>query len=258
MSFTVIIPARLAASRLPGKPLLDIGGLPMIERVRRQAVASGARRVLVATDASEIETVIHSYGGEAVLTDPAHVCGTDRLAEVVAALQLPADEIVVNLQGDEPLMPPPLLAALAEALAHDAQAMMATVACPLESWAQLFNPHIVKVVRDQLGHALYFSRAPIPWDRARFAAGAAAAQADAPPPYWLRHIGLYAYRACFLPRFSAWPATPLEQAEALEQLRVLEHGERIRVITSPVAPPPGVDTPEDLEHVRTLLREQRP
>lgn len=251
MSFTVIIPARMAATRLPRKPLLDIAGLPMVERVRRQALASGASRVLVATDSVEIAECIRGHGGEAILTRTDHGSGTDRLAEVVGGLDLPNAEIIVNLQGDEPLMPPHLLEAVAELLAGDSAAAMATVGCPMQDSSDIFNPNIVKLVRDLSGNALYFSRAPIPWDRSSFNA------AESTPlqhcSAWLRHIGLYAYRAAFLSRFAGWPATPLETLESLEQLRALEHGERIRVLLTEETPPAGIDTPEDLERVRKLF-----
>lgn len=252
MNFTVIIPARMASTRLPGKPLLEIAGLPMIERVRRQALASGAQRVLVATDTREIADCIDAHGGEVIITRADHVSGTDRLAEVVERLALADDEIVVNLQGDEPLMPPGLLSAVAAALAGDPASVMATVGCPIRDDADIFNPNVVKLVRDLSGRAIYFSRAPIPWNRDQFATqGQNTRLADAGA--WLRHIGLYAYRAGFLPRYSQWSATPLESVEALEQLRVLEHGERIRVLVAEQVPPAGVDTPDDLERIRTLL-----
>lgn len=256
MTFTVIIPARLDATRLPRKPLLDIEGLPMIERVRRQAVASGARRVIVATDAAEIVACIQKHGGEALLTAATHRSGTDRLAELVERLRIDPQEIVVNLQGDEPLMPPRLIAALADALARQPRTSMATVACPIDDWQQLFNPNVVKVVPDARDFALYFSRAPLPWDRERFAQWPPAMPSGPlPQARWWRHVGLYAFRAALLPRFAAWPADPLELAESLEQLRALAQGERIYVLKSGLAPPPGVDTPADLEAVRTLVRD---
>ncbi|MCE5361060.1 3-deoxy-manno-octulosonate cytidylyltransferase [Candidatus Igneacidithiobacillus taiwanensis] len=250
MSFTVLIPARLASSRLPGKVLLPIAGLPMIERVRRAALASGAARVVVAADDAEILATVRAHGGEAVQTDARHSCGSERLAEAVEILGLGEEEIVVNLQGDEPQMPASLLQSVAAALAADPQLSVATAAVPLRNWADLCDPHAVKVVLDAAGHALYFSRAPIPWDRDRYPLAADAVLA--PGRHW-RHLGLYAYRAGFLRDYARWPRSPLEELESLEQLRILERGLPIRVCCAEIEAPIGVDTPGDLARVRAIF-----
>ena len=240
----IIIPARYASTRLPGKPLLDIAGQPMIARVLDCARASGAQRVVVATDDERIRAAVTASGGEVVMTRPDHPSGTDRLAEAIALLDLDDDEIVVNLQGDEPLMPPSLIRAVADLLAGHPSAAMATACHAISRREDFLNPNVVNVATDREGHALYFSRAPIPWPR-----DAMADQSSAPIKAF-RHIGLYAYRAGFVARYAAWPACPLETTEALEQLRVLWHGEKIAVLEADAAPPTGVDTPEDLERVR--------
>lgn len=248
--FVVIVPARLASTRLPRKPLADIGGLPMVVRVARAAAASGAGRVTVAADSAEIVDACSSHGVEALLTRADHASGTDRLAEAVGHLGLADDALVVNVQGDEPLMPAAVVRRVAEALAQRTDCAIATACHPLHDAAEFFSPNVVKVVTDANGRALYFSRAPIPWSRDAFAAGR-----DRLPPGLpaRRHIGLYAYRAGFLRRFPQLPPAPLEQHECLEQLRALAHGFGIAVIELPEALPPGVDTPEDLERVRAML-----
>lgn len=246
MNFTVIIPARLASTRLPDKPLADIGGLPMIVRVARQAALSGAQEVVVATDAEAVRAACASFGVRALLTRPDHPSGSDRLAETVDLLGLADEALVVNVQGDEPLIAPGMIDACAAQLAASADCVMATVAHALEDPAEFGSPHVVKLVTDAAGRALYFSRAPIPWWRdggGQPFAGQA-----------LRHVGLYAYRAGFLRRFPTLAASPLEQIESLEQLRVLWHGERIAVHITAERPGPGVDTPEDLARVRALLQ----
>ncbi len=253
--FVALIPARLASTRLPDKPLADIGGQPMVVRVAEQARASGARRVAVATDSERIAQTVRQAGFEAILTRADHASGTDRLAEAAEALGLGPTEIVVNVQGDEPLIPPPLIAAVARCLANSADCAMATAAHPIELEADLLNPNIVKVVTDAAGRALYFSRAPIPFERDRTPAAAAPAPAPVSPALAavrmpLRHIGLYAYRVSFLARFPHLPAAPIERLESLEQLRVLWHGLRIAVHLTEQAPPPGVDTPADLARAR--------
>ncbi|PWG63230.1 3-deoxy-manno-octulosonate cytidylyltransferase [Sediminicurvatus halobius] len=249
-AFTVIIPARYGASRLPGKPLRQIAGAPMIRHVWERARESGAERVLVATDDARIADVVSAFGGEARLTSADHASGTDRLAEVAAREALAGESIVVNLQGDEPLMPPTLLAQVAEVLAMAPDAAMATLATPLGDSAELDNPNVVKVVTGTDGRALYFSRAPIPWDR------------DGAPAERLalarRHLGIYAYRVAFLHRYPGLPATALERLEQLEQLRALANGERIQVADARTSPGPGVDTPEDLERVARLLQAREP
>jgi 3-deoxy-manno-octulosonate cytidylyltransferase (CMP-KDO synthetase) len=243
MSFTVIVPARLASTRLPDKPLADIGGLPMIVRVARRAALSGAREVVVATDAPRVQAACTAHGVRALLTRADHASGSDRLAEAVDLLGLADAELVVNVQGDEPLIAPGMIDACAAQLAAHRDCVMATVGHALDDPAEFTNPNVVKLVADAAGRALYFSRAPIPWWRD----GRGAPQAA------LRHVGLYAYRAGFLRRFPTLTASPLEQIESLEQLRVLWHGERIAVHVSAERPGPGVDTPEDLERVRALI-----
>jgi 3-deoxy-manno-octulosonate cytidylyltransferase (CMP-KDO synthetase) len=248
--FVVIVPARLASTRLPRKPLADIGGVPMVVRVARAAAASGAERVTVAADSAEIVDACSAHGVEALLTRADHASGTDRLAEAVGHLGLADDALVVNVQGDEPLMPAAVVRRVAEALAQRTDCAIATACHPLHDAAEFFSPNVVKVVADANGRALYFSRAPIPWSRDAFAAGR-----DRLPPGLpaRRHVGLYAYRAGFLRRFPQLPPAPLEQHECLEQLRALAHGFGIAVIELPQALPPGVDTPEDLERVRAML-----
>jgi 3-deoxy-manno-octulosonate cytidylyltransferase (CMP-KDO synthetase) len=249
--FVVIVPARLASTRLPRKPLADIGGVPMVVRVARAAAASGAERVAVAADSPEIVDACSAHGVEALLTRADHASGTDRLAEAVECLGLADDALVVNVQGDEPLMPAAVVRRVAEALEKRTDCAIATACHPLHDAAEFFRPNVVKVVTDANGRALYFSRAPIPWSRDAFAAGR-----DRLPPGLpaRRHIGLYAYRAGFLRRFPQLPPAPLEQHESLEQLRALAHGFGIAVVELPEALPPGVDTPEDLERVRALFR----
>lgn len=241
MNYTVIIPARYASQRLPGKPLAMIGTKPMIQRVYERALAAGARAVIVATDDPRIVTAVHEFGGQAMLTSADHQSGTERLAEVIEQLQLADDEVVVNVQGDEPFIPPAIIRQVAENLASQQQAGMATLAVPLTELAEILSPHAVKVVTDQQGYALYFSRAPIPYERDGMAENRLGALAN-----YQRHIGIYAYRAGFIRRYVEWPASPLEQIESLEQLRVLWHGEKIHVATALEAPPAGVDTPADL------------
>ncbi len=244
--FTVVIPARLGARRLPQKPLLDLGGRPLVVRVWERAMAAGAQRVVVATDHEDVVAAVTAAGGEALLTAPEHGSGSERVAEVVERLELADDALVVNLQGDEPFMPAAVIRQLAEALAARPELGMATVATPIETTDELFDPHVVKVVLDARGHALYFSRAPIPWDRDAFAH---TPPRRLPEGCW-RHIGLYAYRAGFLARYVRWPAAPMERSESLEQLRVLHHGEPILVVPACEAPGPGIDTPADLERAR--------
>jgi 3-deoxy-manno-octulosonate cytidylyltransferase (CMP-KDO synthetase) len=246
MSFVVIIPARLASTRLPNKPLADLGGKPMIVRVAERAQASGAARIVVATDHADILAACAAHGIEACMTRADHPSGTDRIAEVARTLGLPDDAVVVNLQGDEPLIDPTLLAACAARIG--AQVPMATCAHPLHEAADAFNPNVVKVVLDKLGRALYFSRATIPWHRDAFAQSREQLPAGYVP---LRHIGLYAYSNAFLQQYPQLEPAPLESIEALEQLRVLWHGYPIAVHVTDSAPAAGVDTPEDLERVRT-------
>lgn len=256
-AFTALIPARMASSRLPGKPLADIGGLPMIVRVAQRAALSGASRVVVATDSVLVGQACAAHGVAHVMTREDHASGSDRLAEAVERLGLADEAVVVNLQGDEPLIEPAVLAQVARALADQPDCPMATAAHPIETCADYLNPNVVKVVLDARGRALYFSRAPIPFERDALAgmpAGSDAALSLAlrAVPV-LRHVGLYAYRAGFLRGYPAMPRSPLEAIESLEQLRAQWHGHPIAVITLESAPAPGVDTPADLERVRALV-----
>lgn len=245
MSFTVIIPARLASTRLPNKPLADLGGKPMVVRVAEQATRSGAAQVIVATDHPDIFSACGRYGVVAHMTRADHPSGTDRIAEVAAAIGLADDMVVVNVQGDEPLIDPQLIAATAAQITRDVP--MATAAHPIHDMAEVFNPNVVKVVLNKDGRALYFSRAAMPWHRDGFAQSTAITPANYQA---LRHIGLYAYSNAFLQRYPTLSVSPLEQIEALEQLRVLWHGYPIAVHVTAAAPAAGVDTPEDLERVR--------
>ncbi|MGA7802570.1 MAG: 3-deoxy-manno-octulosonate cytidylyltransferase [Gammaproteobacteria bacterium] len=248
--FNIVIPARYGSSRLPGKPLRLLAGRPMIEHVHRRAVESGAREVIVATDDVRIEAAVRDFGGTVCMTAADHPSGTDRLAEVVRQLQWADDTVVVNLQGDEPLMPPALIEQVAGDLAGQGQAGMATVCAPITTTAELFDPHVVKVVADGAGFALYFSRAPIPWDRDAFAVTNEELPAGLEH---FRHIGLYAYRAAFLKHYSELQPCPMERAEALEQLRALWHGVRIHVVRAVAHPGAGVDTEQDIARVEQLL-----
>lgn len=247
-AFHIVIPARLRSSRLPEKALADVAGKPLVVRVWEAARQAGAASVWVATDEERIAQAVAAVGGQALLTDPGHASGTDRLAEVVERLGWPDEAIVVNWQGDEPLLPVALVQVVAETLATEPQAAIATAAVPITTSAEWRNPNAVKVVCDAAGFALYFSRAPIPWVRDG-AVGDLPAEAPPPVPVW-RHLGVYAYRAGFLRRFVAWPPAPIEATEQLEQLRALWYGERIAVRFWPSAPPAGVDTAEDLARVR--------
>ncbi|KDM91753.1 3-deoxy-manno-octulosonate cytidylyltransferase [Photobacterium galatheae] len=248
MAFTVIIPARYQSSRLPGKPLADIAGKPMIQWVYEQARKAGATQVIVATDDQRIADAVKGFGGEVCMTRADHDSGTERLAEVVEKYQLAANEIVVNVQGDEPLIPPSIIRQVADNLAHSI-APMATLAVEIDHADEVFNPNAVKVVTDKNGYALYFSRASIPWDRDNFAKRPQEIHQNL-----LRHIGIYAYRAGFIKTYIHWEPSALEKIESLEQLRVLWHGEKIHVDVAIDPPPAGVDTPEDLEKVRQMIR----
>jgi 3-deoxy-manno-octulosonate cytidylyltransferase (CMP-KDO synthetase) len=247
MNCTILIPARLASTRLPGKPLADLGGLPMIVRVAQRCATAGARDVVVATDAPEVAAACTAHGVRVVLTRADHATGSDRLAEACELLGLDGDDIVVNVQGDEPLIDVALIAACAQGLVQQPDCVMSTAAHAIDSVEEFVNPNVVKVVCDAAGRALYFSRAPLPWWRDGNANGITALPTTPAP---LRHIGIYGYRAGFLRRFPTLSASPIEQVESLEQLRVLWHGERIAVHVSDTRPGPGVDTPEDLERVR--------
>lgn len=249
MGYTVLIPARLASTRLPGKPLADIAGQPMVVRVAGRARQSGASRVVVAADSQAIVEACRLHGVEALLTRQDHASGSDRLAEACGLLGLSPQERVVNVQGDEPLISPALIDAVAALLEQRPEASMSTAAHPIDSIAEFTNPNVVKTVLDASGLALYFSRATIPWWRDGFAGGVS--QLPAPAP--LRHVGIYGYRVAFLQQFPTLPQAPVEVCEALEQLRGLWHGHRIAVHVTQEAPGPGVDTPADLERVRALF-----
>jgi 3-deoxy-manno-octulosonate cytidylyltransferase (CMP-KDO synthetase) len=249
VSYRVLIPARLASTRLPNKPLADIAGLPMIVRVAERAASSQAAEVIVAADDMSIVDACALHGVRAVLTRKDHPSGSDRLAEACELLGWDGDERIVNLQGDEPLVEPSLIEACATLLDERPDCVMSTVAHPIEELSEFANPNVVKVVLDAAGRAMYFSRACIPWWRDGSQPGSPALPSPAP----LRHVGLYGYRASFLRRFPHLPPAPLERVEALEQLRVLWHGERIAVHVTGRAPGAGVDTPEDLARVRALF-----
>jgi 3-deoxy-manno-octulosonate cytidylyltransferase (CMP-KDO synthetase) len=246
--FHVIIPARYESTRLPGKPLALIGGRPLIQWVWQSAIASGATSVLIAADDERIRAAASGFGAECAMTSKHHTSGTDRIAEVVRTQGFAADEIVVNLQGDEPAMPPEVILKVAQGLKDSALSDMASAVAPIESLPEFLNPNCVKALRDGAGRALYFSRAPVPWPRDTVVDGEPASFAGA----W-RHIGIYAYRVRSLLQFAAWPPTPLEMTEKLEQLRALEHGMHIHLVALAQAPPAGVDTPADLERVRAAL-----
>lgn len=249
MKFTVIIPARYASSRLSGKPLLDIAGKPMIQHVWEKAQQAGASRVIIATDHPEIEATAKLFGAEVCMTSDKHNSGTERLAEVIEKMQIADNEIIVNIQGDEPLVPPVIVEQVARNL--DAyQVNMATLGVKLETCEELFNPNVVKAVSDKNGMALYFSRAAIPFARDSFP--------DCDDAFvvtygYLRHIGIYAYRAGFVKQYVSWQPTALEQLESLEQLRALWYGEKIHLELAIEAPQVGVDTPDDLEKVRAIF-----
>jgi 3-deoxy-manno-octulosonate cytidylyltransferase (CMP-KDO synthetase) len=243
--FRVAIPARYASTRLPGKPLRLLAGRPLIEHVYERALASGAMEVVIATDDPRIREVAEGFGANVCLTAPDHPSGTDRLAEVATQLGWPAEAIVVNVQGDEPHLPPALIQQVAAGLATHPDAGIATVCARLQEAAELFDPNVVKVVRDAGDYALYFSRAPIPWHREAFVAGRGKA-GELPEGTWFRHIGLYAYRAAVLTRYPSLSPAPAECIESLEQLRALWHGIRIYAPEAVETPLPGVDTEADL------------
>lgn len=265
MNFSVIIPARYASTRFPGKPLADIAGTPMVVRVAEQAARSGARDVIVATDHDGIKKVVEAHGFEAMMTRKDHATGTDRLAEVARKRGFAPRHIVVNVQGDEPLIPPALIRDVAASLAAHREAAIATACHPIKNAAEFVNPNIVKVVMDNAGYALYFSRAPIPYARDAFARGVslnttprdidtqAIPGLPANMPAY-RHLGIYAYRCSFLAAFKKMRPARIEQLEALEQLRALANGHRICVAVTRKAPHPGVDTPADLKAILAVLR----
>lgn len=248
--FKVVIPARFGSTRLHGKSLLPIAGKPMIAHVCERAKEAHADEIIVATDDNRIFDAVSELGFQAMLTSKNHESGTERIAEVAEKLSWSDDTIIVNLQGDEPLLPADYIRQVAHALANQNQAGIATLAAKIHDADEVFNPNAVKVVLDKKGYALYFSRAPIPWNRATFASTKDISAELSP----LRHIGLYAYTAGFLKKYCAWESSPLEQIEALEQLRILWHGEKILVQIVDKTPPAGVDTIEDLHRVEAFLK----
>lgn len=250
IKFCVAIPARYGATRLPGKPLRELAGRPLVEHVYHSALKSGAEEVIIATDDERIYHAAEGFGASVVMTSQKHRSGTDRIAELIALRGWTDDTIVVNLQGDEPLMPPTLLQQVATSLDHHPQAGIATLCTKITTSTDIFDPHVVKVVLDAGGYALYFSRAPIPYHRDAFTNLQPDNLSIPESCAYFRHIGLYAYRAGELQRFSQWPVCPLEQAESLEQLRGLWRGIRIYVEEAQEIPPPGVDTEQDLARLR--------
>lgn len=254
MLFKVVIPARYGSTRLPGKPLRDIAGHPMLWHVYQRALESGAEEVVIATDDSRIEAAAEAFGAVVCMTASSHPSGTDRIEEVTRLHNWDAETIVVNLQGDEPLMPPGLIAQVAEGLANHAYAGMATLCTPIVNVDELFDPNVVKVVRNQRGDALLFSRAALPWDREAFQEQPPRLE---PVAAHARHIGLYAYRVGFLRRYINWPPCDLERTESLEQLRVLWNGEAVYVAEALTAPGHGVDTEKDLQAVVRALHQGR-
>ncbi|MEO0047217.1 MAG: hypothetical protein RLZZ410_176 [Pseudomonadota bacterium] len=247
VSFIAVIPARLASTRLPNKPLADIAGKPMVVRVAERALASGASKVVVAVDDQSIFDACQAHGLNVMLTSNQHPTGTDRLSEVASRLNLNANDIIVNVQGDEPLIPAELITQVAQTLADHPEADIATAALVIDDLSEVNNPNVVKVAMSQSGQALYFSRAPIPYSRD-------------PQKYQaqcFRHIGMYAYKASFLKEFSKLTPAPIEEAESLEQLRAMWYGYKIQVLLTDAAPPPGVDTAEDLDRVRQIFKEKR-
>jgi len=253
-SFSVIIPARYASSRFPGKPLVDIQGKPMVQHVYERAQEAGASQILVATDDQRIADVVQGFGGQICMTSPDHESGTERLAEVIELQGLDGSHIVVNVQGDEPFIPAANIRQVAENLAQYKLAKMATLAVRIEEPEEVFNPNAVKVVTDELGYALYFSRAALPYDRQKFMSAGnnlSTQTIETFGDFYLRHVGIYAYRADFIKQYVSWTPSKLEQIESLEQLRVLWYGEKIHVDIAHQTPPPGIDTPEDLQ---TLIK----
>lgn len=250
MSFIVIIPARYASTRLPGKPLRDIQGLPMIQRVWQQACKSSASRVVIATDDKRIQQAVEAFGAEVCMTRSDHASGTDRLQEVAVQLDLQPQQIIVNVQGDEPLIPPSVIDQVASNLAIHANAGVSTLCESINNLEDFLNSNVVKVVSDSYGMARYFSRAPIPWPREQFLTDRNSMPSES---YARRHIGIYAYRVSCLDDFVSWPVAPLESQESLEQLRFLHHGIAIHVDNAQVPVPAGIDTEEDLKNAISVL-----
>ncbi len=253
MSYTIVIPARFASTRFPGKPLVEIMGKTMLHRVYKQCQKTKANRIVIATDEDKIAKEAKKIGADVCMTSEAHQSGTARIGEVIQTLGLKDDEIVVNVQGDEPFIPSAIIDQVASNMALYTEAEMATLAVPIEAVDEIFNKNAVKVVTDKNGYALYFSRAPIPYDRDEFSKETIKTIS----PNYLRHVGLYAYRAAFVRQYLNWPASPLEEIESLEQLRVLWHGEKIHVGIANENPPAGIDTPEDLEQAIKYLKSKK-
>ncbi len=253
MTFRIIIPARLSSSRLPGKVLLDIGGKPMVQRVYEQAIMSGADTVAIATDSDEVYQVAKQFGATVCMTSATHPTGTDRLAEAISLLAYDEADIIVNVQGDEPFIPPVIIKQVAELLRSHPHAVMATLCESIQTVAEVFNPNIVKVVMNSNKEAMYFSRAPIPWSRDHFSFAADKISIQDLPTDYLRHIGLYAYRAGFVQEYVAWPMAEIERIEQLEQLRILAKGYTIAIDKALAKSPVGVDTEADLQLARGLI-----
>lgn len=248
--FVVVIPARYASTRFPGKPLVELNGKPMVVHVVDRARESGATEIVVATDDARIASAVSAHGCEVAMTRGEHATGTDRIAEVVAQRGWDNDTIVVNAQGDEPLLPPAMIRTVAETLQRHDGASIATACHPIQDVAEFLDPNAVKVVFDEAGYALYFSRAPIPWPRDAFADSKSSLPKDLPA---FRHIGIYAYRCEFLRKYATLKPATMERFESLEQLRAMAHGYRIAVTVSDEAPPPGIDTPDDLDRLRDSM-----
>lgn len=257
MSYTIVIPARYASTRFPGKPLVDIAGKTMLQRVYKQCKKTKASNIIIATDDQRIADVARDFGAEVCITEIEHQSGTARIGEVIQKMGLKSQEIIVNVQGDEPFIPPAIVDQVANNMSLYTEADMATLAVPITDAEEVFNPNAVKVVTDKNGYALYFSRAPIPYDRDGFANQETVTEIN---NNYLRHIGIYAYRAEFVRQYLNWPASPIEQAESLEQLRVLWHGEKIHVGIATETPLSGIDTPEDLtkavEYIKSRKKEK--
>jgi 3-deoxy-manno-octulosonate cytidylyltransferase (CMP-KDO synthetase) len=250
MAFSIVIPARLESTRLPGKVLADIGGKPMLQHVYELAQSTSAEMVCIATDSKEVQTVAEGFGATVCMTSPDHPTGSERVAEAIEALQFEENDIVVNLQADEPLMPVSIIKAVASALEKNETIKVASACRRIDAPEQLFDPSIAKVVLNERGNACYFSRAPIPWDRDHFKVGQIPSHLNTP---YFRHIGLYGYRAGFLNRFLSWDPAPAENVEKLEQLRILWNGGKIHMVVTEEEVFPGVDTPSDLERVRAIF-----
>lgn len=254
MSYTIVIPARYASTRFPGKPLVDMAGKTMLQRVYKQCKKTKASKIVIATDDERIFSAAQSFGADVVMTSDKHESGTARIGEVIQLLGLKETDVIVNVQGDEPFIPPAIVDQVANNMALYTEADMATLAVPIEDKEELFNPNAVKVVMDKNGYALYFSRASIPYDRSRFAT---ADSINEIARHYYRHIGIYAYRAEFVRQYLNWEASPLETIESLEQLRVLWHGEKIHVGVATETPPAGIDTPDDLTRALEYIQNKK-